>query len=127
MGTWSVSITGNDTSQDLMSEYRAAFYYNDVDVAVSKINKYVRKNGYDESFENEWCDYYYSLADFMWCNGILTDAVRDEAVRLIDIGFGLDVWEESGAEILQKRNAVLQAFRDKITSAQPAKKKILLK
>lgn len=25
MGTWSTSITGNDTAQDLLSEYKAAF------------------------------------------------------------------------------------------------------
>ena len=27
MGAWSTSITGNDTAQDLKSEYQAAFYY----------------------------------------------------------------------------------------------------
>jgi len=126
MGTWSVSITGNDTAADLRSEYQAAFYHNDVDLALSKIDAYVRKNGFDESYEEEWCDYYYSLADFMWSKGILTDVVRSEALRLIDSGFGLAIWEEAGTKTLEARKKALQKFRDKITSPQPQKKKITI-
>lgn len=125
MGAWSESITGNDTAQDLRSEYQVAFYYyNDVDTALRKINDYVRNVGIDESDESEWCDYYYSLADFMWSKGILTDAVKNETVRLIDSGFGLEIWEDAGKKTLEKRKKVLKAFRDKIMSPQPPKKKI---
>lgn len=42
MGTWSTSITGNDTAQDLLFEYKAAFFYYDVDTAVKKIDEFVR-------------------------------------------------------------------------------------
>ena len=126
MGAWSTSVTGNDTAQDLKSEYQAAFYYNDVETALKKIDKYVREEGFCESDESIWCDYYYSLADFMWRKGILTDAVKDEVVRLIDCGFGLDVWEESGKKTLESRKKALQTFRDKITSPQPPKKKITI-
>ena len=122
MGLWSVSITGNDTAQDLISEYRAAFYYNDVEMALKKINAYAREE-FDPS-DFEWCDYYYSLVDFMWSKGILTEEVKNEAIRLIDSGFGLYIYEEAGEKTLEKRKAVLQKFRDKITSEQPPKKKI---
>ncbi|MCL2677748.1 MAG: hypothetical protein FWE85_01690 [Clostridiales bacterium] len=125
MGAWSASITGNDTAADLRGEYQVAFfYYNDVETALRKIDDYVRKEGFDESDENEWCDYYYSLANFMWSKGILTDAVRNEALRLIDSGFGLEIWQESGAKALNERKKALEAFRKKITCPQPAKKKI---
>ena len=33
MGAWNASINGNDTAQDLKSEYQAAFFYNDVETA----------------------------------------------------------------------------------------------
>ena len=56
MGTWSASITGNDTAQDLIAEYKAAFYKFDVDTAVSKIDAYVRTL-FNESEEEEWCNY----------------------------------------------------------------------
>ncbi|MCL2563314.1 MAG: hypothetical protein FWE08_04690 [Oscillospiraceae bacterium] len=127
MGAWDSSVTGNDTAQDMKSEYQAAFYYNDVETALKKIDDYVRLIGFDESDPREWCDYYYSLADFMWRKGILSDAVMKETLRLIDSGFGLELWEESGRKILEGRKKALQKFRDKITAPQPPKKKISIK
>lgn len=59
MGTWSASITGNDTAMDLRSEYTCAFYYYGTDEAVKKIDEYVRNNICDESDPEEWCDYVY--------------------------------------------------------------------
>ena len=102
MGTWSVSITGNDTAQDLKSEYQAAFFYNDVDTAVKKLDDYVRAD-FCETDQEEWCNYVYSLADFMWKHGILTEEVQSRALAMIDTGFGLEIWAESGEKVLEKR------------------------
>lgn len=126
MGAWNASINGNDTAQDLISEYQAAFFYNAVETALAKIDAYVR-NDFDESDEEEWCNYYYSLAEYMWKHGILTDAVRDCVISMIDSGFGLELWEEAGAKILEKRKKVLAEFRGKLLSPQPPKKKISVK
>ena len=123
MGTWNASINGNDTAQDLKSEYQAAFFYNDVETALAKIDAYVR-SAFDESDEEEWASYYYSLSEFMWKHGILTDEVRNRAVEMIDSGFGLDIWEAEGKSILNKRKKVLAEFREKLLSPQPPKKKI---
>ena len=124
MGTWSVSVTGNDTAHDLKKEYQAAFFCNDVEKALEKIEKYVRAEMCNESDEEEWCNYVYSLADFMWQKGILTDAVRDRAVAMIDSGYGLDIWAEEGEKMLAKRKKALAEFREKLLSPQPEKKKI---
>lgn len=123
MGAWSTSITGNDTARDLLSEYTVAFYYYGITEAPKKIDEYVR-GIFDESDAEEWCDYYYSLADFMWKKGILTDTVRNTAVNMIDCEFGLEIWAESGDKILQKRKKVLAAFKEKLLSPMPDKKKI---
>ena len=123
MGTWNVSISGNDTAQDLKSEYQAAFFYNDVDIALKKIDAYVRSM-FDETDEEEWCNYYYSLAEYMWKHGILTDPVRDCAISMIDSGFGLELWADAGTKTLEKRKKALAEFRDKLLSPQPPKKKI---
>ena len=123
MGAWSVSITGNDTAQDLKSEYQAAFFYNDVETALSKIDFYVRQE-FDETDEEEWCNYYYSLTDFMWKHGILIDSVKNCGLKMIDSNFGLSLWEESGIKVLEKRKKTLSDFRTKICSEQPPKKKI---
>ncbi|MBQ7379931.1 MAG: hypothetical protein IJW70_09695 [Clostridia bacterium] len=124
MGAWGVGITSNDAAQDLKKEFQAAFSYYDVASALVKIDAYVRADGYNESDEGDWCDYYYSLANFMWKKGILTDQVRDTAVHMIDIGFGLEIWADEGEKTLNKRKKALAEFRDMLLSPQPAKKKI---
>lgn len=124
MGSWGTGISGNDTAMDLRSEYQAAFYYFDVETALQKIDSYVRNEGFDETDEGEWCDYYYSLADFMWKKGILTEDVKNRALKMIDTGFGLDIWEKTGKAALKERKKVLAKFREKLCSAQPVKKKI---
>lgn len=123
MGTWNASINGNDTAQDLRYEYQAVFFYNDIETAVQKLDAYVR----EEFTEEDWADYVYSLADFMWKHGILTDDVRNRAIGLIDTGYGLDIWAEEGHNILNKRKQVLAQFREMLLSSQPPKKKLTIK
>ena len=126
MGAWSESITGNDTAEDLLYEYPAAFLKYEPEEALSKIDQYVRENEFDESEPEEWCNYVYSLADYMWKKGILTDKVKERAIQMIDSGFGLDIWAESGEKMLKARKRVLSKFREKLTSPMPPKKKIKL-
>lgn len=122
MGAWNCTINGNDTAQDLIDEYRAAFYYNDVDVAVKKVFDYA----FDYLDDDEMADFIYSLADFMWKKGILTDEVKNKAIEMIDSNYGMEIWEESGEKILNKRKKVLSDFKNKLLSPQPSKKKITL-
>lgn len=125
MGSWNATINGNDTAQDLKLEYQAAFFYNDTETALAKIDAYVRSI-FDETDEEEWCNYYYSLADYMWKHGILTGPVRERAVAMIDAGFGLELWADAGTKTLEKRRKALADFRSKLLSPQPPKKKIRL-
>lgn len=125
MGTWSTSITGNDTAEDLRQEYTCAFFKYEPEEGVKLLDSYVKKEHIaEETDEEEWCNYVYSLADFMWKKGILTDEIRERAVGMIDSGFGLDIWADSGEKTLLERKKVLAKFREKITSPQPARKKI---
>lgn len=124
MGTWNTSITGNDTSKDLYTEYSAAFYKYDVEEALKRIDLYIRSEMFDETDEEEWCNYYYSLADFMWKKGILTEAVKAKVIEMIDSGFGLELWAEAGQKTLNSRKQKLAEFKEKLLSPQPQKKKI---
>ncbi len=126
MGAWSVSVTGNDTARDLASEYSAAFFKYEPEQATALIDAYVRENMFDESDEEDWCDYVYSLANYMWKKGILTDEIKARAVTMIDSGFGLELWEEAGSRTLEKRKRALAEFKEKILSPMPPKKKIRL-
>lgn len=126
MGTWGFGVTGNDTAQDLLSEYQAAFFYNDPETAFKKIDSYVRENICDETDEEKWCNYFYSLADYMWKKGLLTDEIRDKAVQMIDSGFGMEIWRLSGEKAAAKRTAALEKFKEKLLSPQPPRKKITI-
>ena len=124
MGTWNTSVTGNDTAKDLYIEYTAAFYKFDVEEALKRIDSYIRTEMFDESDEEEWCNYIYSLADFMWKKGILTDSIRKKAIEMIDSGFGLELWQEAGQKTFDSRKKKLTEFKEKLLSPQPPKKKI---
>ena len=124
MGTWNTSVTGNDTAKDLYIEYTAAFYKFDVEEALKRIDSYIRTEMFDESDEEEWCNYIYSLADFMWKKGILTDSIRNKAIEMIDSGFGLELWQEAGQKTFDSREKKLTEFKEKLLSPQPPKKKI---
>ena len=127
MGSWSAGVWGNDTAEDLKFEYQCAFYRYDPEEAIRRLDEYVRTSVGDESDTIEWCNYIYSLADFMWKKGILTEAVKTAAVSMIDSGFGLDEWEKSGKSVLAKRRKALEKLRAQLLSPLPERKPIRLK
>lgn len=75
---------------------------------------------------NEYLNYIYSLALFMYKNGFLTEGVKQRALECIDKCVGLELYEESGEKILKERIKVLSEFKEKITSPMPKRKKIKL-
>ena len=126
MGVFSPTIYGNDLAEDLKGEYSVAFVYYDVEKAVEEIEKYVSKE-YDLSDEYELCDYVYSLADFMWKRGILTEAVKQRALYLIDNNVAIEEWELAGKKELNARLKVLRELKERLLSPLPPKKKISIK
>lgn len=123
MGAWSISINGNDLAQDMRSEYSVAFSRHTPEEAVALLDAYIKKDmhTFDEN-DGDWVDYRYSLADFMWKKGVLNDAVRDEVIRMIDQGAGLDLYDDK--KTLRKRKKVLAEFRATLLSPQPERKPI---
>ena len=111
MGTWNTSVTGNDTAKDLYIEYTAAFYKFDVEEALKRIDSYIRTEMFDESDEEEWCNYIYSLADFMWKKGILADSVKKKA---IDRG---TITEEQ-AEVMSEKEIIDLLFLPSFSTAK---------
>ena len=92
--------------------------------ALARIDAYVRTNMFDESDPEEWCNYMYSLADFMWKKGILTESVRQQVIAMIEGDFGLELWAEAGQKTLDSRKKKLAEFQEKLLSPQPPKKRI---
>lgn len=126
MGAWSVSINGNDTAQDLRPEYSVAFSRHEPEVAVALLDAFVRREWHSEPCDDDgdWVDYRYSLADYMWKKGVLTPAIRDEVIAMIDRGAGLSLYDH--VPTLRKREKVLAVFREQLLSPQPPRKPIRL-
>lgn len=126
MGAWDVGITANDTAMDLRSEYTCASYYykDDIETALKKLDDYFFNEFSKDPDEEEVCGYYYSLADFMWKKGILTEGIKKKVPDMIDSGYGLELWAESGDNVLKERKKALDKFREMITSPMGAVKKI---
>ncbi len=121
MGAWSAGITGNDTAADLKYEYQAAFSRLPPEEAVARLDDYVRR----EMGEDDWPDYVYSLAQYMWKHGRLTEGIRQRAFALMDSGAGLELYEDAGTR--KKREKVLSKFREILSSPQPEARPIRLK
>lgn len=124
MGAWSPAIYGNDLAEDLKGEYEVAFAYYNIDKALEVIEAYVSREC-DLTDEYELCDYVYSLADYMWKKGILTEDVKQRALNLIESKVALEEWKESGE--LKARLKVLDALKERLLSPLPPKKKITIK
>lgn len=125
MGAWDVGITSNDTARDLINEYTCVFYKyrDDIEGGVKVLEEYFH-NSYDDDDEEEVCGFYYSLADLMWKKGILTEDIKQKVLDMLDSGYGLDLWAESGDKVLRDRRKALDKFRVKITSPMGPVKKI---
>lgn len=126
MGVYSPTIYGNDLAEELKGEYSVAFAYYDVEKAVAVIEEYVSRE-YDLDDEYELCDYVYSLADYMWKRGILTESVKQRALYLIDNNVAIEEWELAGKKELNARLKVLKELKERLLSPMPPKKKITIK
>lgn len=76
------SINGNDTAQDLIDDYRATFYYNNVDVAVKKIFDSVdifldKVFGCNDMILTESNMYYFKKRNYILLGNVKTKLPKD--------------------------------------------------
>ena len=124
MGVWGPAIFSDDTASDIRSEYRDLLEDQVPDEEATQRILHSYKDLDDDEVHVLWL----ALAAAQQQAVRLEDRVRDEALRIIDTGEGLEYWAEEaddgdGAD-LKKRKAALQALRTKLTGPQPSRKKI---
>ncbi len=61
---------------------------------------------------------YLALASLQLERGRVTDPVRTEALKVIDLGEGLARWDEAGEEALVERKKVLEALKSSIPTSR---------
>jgi len=122
MGAWSAEIFDDDGAEEIKEEYKILLGYGmSPEEAYQKIEDYYYsdyKGAHDEDV------YWLSIALFQWQNGILSEEVKQQALRCIDDENYLEHWKDSGEDIYKERKLILEKLKyDLINVAKERKKR----
>lgn len=120
MGAWGAAIFSDDTACDIRSDYRELLEdgIDDAEATRRVIAEYQHLS------EDQAHVLWLALAAAQSALGRLDDAVRSQALRVIDDGIGLELWEEAGPRELSKRKAALAKLRNTLTGPQKSPSKV---
>lgn len=120
MGTWGTALFSDDLAADLRSEFRDLIGEGlTTSAAIQRL-----KSEYKSSLRDpdEAPVFWLALAAIGWRLGRLDDEVRQNALRVIELGQDLARWEDSAARL--KREQVLAKLRSQLQSTPPPRKQI---
>ena len=125
MGTWGTGLYQDDTACDVKESIRDKLTYGN-----ENGEKYTKEELIKSIFE-EYEDYMQLeddrdililvLADMLWKNGILTDEIKKEAVKIIEQKSDLKRWTDDKS-LYKKREKVLEDLKEQIETKQPEEK-----
>ena len=122
MGTWGTGLYQDDVACDVKESIKDKLTYGN-----KNGEKYTKeeliKSIFEEykdcmQFEDDRDILILVLADMLWQNGMLTDEIKKEAVKIIEQKSDLERWKED-KKLYQKREKVLESLKEKIESKQP--------
>lgn len=125
MGTWGTGLYQDDVACDVKESIKDKLTYGN-----ENGEKYTKeeliKSIFEEykdcmQFEDDRDILILVLADMLWQNGMLTDEIKKEAVKIIEQKSDLERWKED-KKLYQKREKVLESLKEKIESKQPKEK-----
>lgn len=124
MGAWGPAIFSDDLAADVRHEYSALLSIGKTDEEAESmlINYYsdiLDKNLPDEAV------FWFSLSLSEWNKGRLSDFVKEKALYYIEDGSDLKRWDiPDGQKNYQKRAAIMDDLKKKLTSDQSVRKKV---
>lgn len=122
MGAWGTSLYANDSASDIRGDY--------VDkLRRGKSNEEVTRELINENFciigdVEEESLFWFALADTQWNYGRLLPEVKEKALYFLSQSSELERWEESDKMKTEAWIRTLNNLKEKLTSEQPAPKKI---
>jgi len=120
MGAWGPAIFSNDTAVDVKEDFKK--YVGDgltADDATNKLLKDYQPEGDDLEL---YCPFWLGLAAVQVQTGRLIDLVKTEALKIIDEGLDLSLWEDNDDR--KKRKAVLVKLKEQVSGPQKKETKI---
>ena len=105
MGTYGTSILGNDTAADVAAEFKDAIAYGKSieeaeDQLIADFSIATEKDPY------AFCPFWLGLAAKQVQMGRLSERTKANALRIIDEGIDIAIWEEESPKDVKKRHAV---------------------
>ncbi|MDE6758394.1 MAG: hypothetical protein K2J89_03835 [Clostridia bacterium] len=128
MGAWSVKLSSNDDFTDITKMFFDYYFYDTISIEEIE-EKIIEISSYSVLDSREWHNVYFALADCEWKCGYFNKDIFSKAEEIIQSGRDLEYWKELGATpyVLQKRQAVLSDFLEKIKSENTKPVKRVLK
>ena len=121
MGAWSAEIFDDDGAGEIKEEYKILLGYGiSPEEAYKKIEEYFYPDYQGEHDEDV---YWLSIALFQWKNGILSEEVKQQALRCIEDDTYLERWKDSGKEIYEERKRILEELKYNLLNVVNERKK----
>ncbi len=123
MGSWGTALYSNDISSDIRDMCNEVYPLLGIDKGTELIFKEYSEIINSDIIDNDYANFWFALADWQWKYGILTDAIKERAISLLEAQAGIEEWEESGtAADVKKRIAVMAKLLDQLKLPQPKMK-----
>ncbi len=99
MGTWGVGLYSDDTACDVRDTYRDA-------IAKGGKNSEVARQIIEQYYDDETV-FWLALVDQQWKKGKVVERVKRKALKIIDSGDDLAIWQQDNPREVLKRRVVL--------------------
>lgn len=122
MGAWGTALYSDDTTCDVRDDYVNCLKrgLSDSDASSMILNRFgdLLKNREIE------CLVYFALSDTAWRYGRLDQSIQQHALKLIEQGGDIFVWERDAPSEVAGRKRALAALKSRLLSEQPPRKEV---
>ncbi len=123
MGTWDTAILSNDTAADVAAEFKDSIAYGK---SIEEAEDQLITNFCidDEADPYEFCPFWLGLAAKQVQMGRLSERTKANALRIIDEGIDIAIWQDENPKLVPKRQAALDKLRKQIVGKQKKPTKV---
>lgn len=117
MGTWGTAILSNDTAADVAADFKDSIAFGK---SIEEAEDQLIADFCIDSEEDPYalCPFWLGLAYKQAQMGRLSERTKANALRIIDEGIDIAIWEQESPKDVKKRQAALDKLRAKIVGPQ---------
>ena len=122
MGCWGTGLHSNDIAEDILDMCKEIFPFVSVEEGIRMVlDEY--KEIIDDTQDDDYANFWYVFADYLWKHGILTDEIKHRTLNLLENKAGMEIWYEDASQSdVKKRLAVLEKLEKQLKTQMPPQK-----